>query len=98
MDPHLAVEEPRKIPKGKLSLRQLGTILDKHSLGPTLYQAEVVAKDYTLELQPTIDLLKYFEKIKIEDLVDEEKLTKDADKTLKWEVDFNYGEKKAKPH
>ncbi|XP_045197491.2 NADH dehydrogenase [ubiquinone] 1 alpha subcomplex assembly factor 4-like [Mercenaria mercenaria] len=67
-DPLLALEEPRKIPKGKISFRQFGTILDKHSGEPKLHQAEVVAKEYELDLQDTINLLKYFEKIKLEDL------------------------------
>lgn len=98
MDPLNALEEPKNIPKGKISFRQLGVILEKSREEPTMHQAEVIAKEYNLDLQDTINLIKYFQKIKMEDLIDPDEMKKREERRKSpFKVDIDYGAMRNKP-
>lgn len=43
-------------------------MLDGHKNGPTAFKAEIIAKEHDLNVQDTINILQYFEKINSEDL------------------------------
>ncbi|XP_060573861.1 NADH dehydrogenase [ubiquinone] 1 alpha subcomplex assembly factor 4-like [Ruditapes philippinarum] len=92
LDPLLAFEEPKKIPKGKVSIRQIGVILDRGDSAvkdPLLHQAQCISKEYHLNVQETMNLLKYYDKIKIIEITS----ASDNDKLLQWKYDHDELEK-----
>lgn len=52
-------EEPKVIPPGKASLRQILEFVANHSKEPDIYTAEKIAKDYKLDIVDVMNILQY---------------------------------------
>lgn len=52
-------EEPKVIPPGKASLRQILEFVANHSKEPEVYTAEKIAKEYKLDIVDVMNILQY---------------------------------------
>jgi len=58
-------QEPIKIPLGKVSLRQLLELLEKHAANPVKNSPEVLSVEYKLDLQTTQNVVEYFRTFRV---------------------------------
>ncbi|XP_052244236.1 uncharacterized protein LOC127853608 isoform X2 [Dreissena polymorpha] len=66
MDPIEALVNIKKVPRGKFSLLQANTILEKHASNPMEHTAESLANEYNLDLQQTFFFLRHYSKMNLE--------------------------------
>ncbi|XP_072021944.1 NADH dehydrogenase [ubiquinone] 1 alpha subcomplex assembly factor 4-like [Amphiura filiformis] len=64
------------VPPGRLSVYMVQELLAKNKLNPQEYNAERIAKDYTLDLKDTKNILEYFRTLKVVPLLSEEDVEK----------------------
>lgn len=58
--PEFGVFDVKSVPHGKISLRQVVEFLNHHHADPNLWNAELIAKEYKLDLTMTEQILRYF--------------------------------------
>lgn len=66
LDPMKAFVSPAKIPRGKISLTQAASIINRYDTNPDCDVADI-AKEFSIEERQVKHLLKYFRKIHLEE-------------------------------
>uniref|UniRef100_A0A452HYZ7 NADH dehydrogenase [ubiquinone] 1 alpha subcomplex assembly factor 4 n=1 Tax=Gopherus agassizii TaxID=38772 RepID=A0A452HYZ7_9SAUR len=57
---HLRDQDIPSIPKGKISVVEVLTLLNNHKLSPQTWTAEKIAKEYSIDLKEVTSLLEFF--------------------------------------
>ncbi|KAM9154238.1 NADH dehydrogenase [ubiquinone] 1 alpha subcomplex assembly factor 4 [Pangshura tecta] len=57
---HLSNQDIPSIPKGKISVVEVLTLLSNHKLSPQTWTAEKIAKEYGIDLKEVTSLLEFF--------------------------------------
>ncbi|OQR71911.1 hypothetical protein BIW11_10704, partial [Tropilaelaps mercedesae] len=63
-------EEPKIIPKGRISLSQATKLLKSHADNPKKYGANEAALEYNLDIKDSKNIIKYFIPLKVFDAED----------------------------
>ncbi|XP_072036268.1 NADH dehydrogenase [ubiquinone] 1 alpha subcomplex assembly factor 4-like [Amphiura filiformis] len=74
------------VPPGRLSVYMVQELLAKNKLNPQEYNAERIAKDYTLDLKDTKNILEYFRTLKVVPLLSEEDVEKLKEQQIEGET------------
>ncbi|XP_074844944.1 NADH dehydrogenase [ubiquinone] 1 alpha subcomplex assembly factor 4 [Carettochelys insculpta] len=57
---HLKDLDVQEVPKGKISVVEVLTLLNNHKLSPQTWTAEKIAKEYSLDVKDVSSLLEFF--------------------------------------
>jgi NADH dehydrogenase [ubiquinone] 1 alpha subcomplex assembly factor 4 len=65
LDFEFGYEEPKMIPKGKTTMRNVLEILSKHQTEPNVETIEKLAKDYNMDLVDVANIVQYFKPFEV---------------------------------